>query len=80
MAIKRFNQFINENKSEKPGPHNKNSKKISIKEEEMNLFNDEPSLQKLIIDNKISILNGEVWYNHEDTKKILDEYLEIPGK
>ena len=77
--IKRYSQFIKENKSEKPGPENKNSKKISIKEEEMNLFNDEPSLQKLIIDNKIAILNGEVWYNDEETKKILDEYLEIPG-
>lgn len=79
MKLKRFNQFLLENKTEKPGPDNKDSKKLTIKEEEMNLFNDEPSLQKLLIDGKISILDKEVWYNDEETKKILDQYLEIPG-
>ncbi len=77
--IKKYNQFLNENKSEQPGPDNKDSKKITIKEEEMNLFNDEPSLQKLIIDNKISIQDREVWYNDDEIKKILDDYSEIPG-
>ena len=45
----------------------------------MNMFNNEPSLQKLLMDEKIGLLDGEVWYNDEETKKILDQFLEIPG-
>jgi hypothetical protein len=77
--IKRYSQFISENKSDKPGPHNARSKKIKLNDEEMNMFNNEPSLQKLLMDEKIGLLDGEVWYNDEETKKILDQFLEVPG-
>ena len=32
----------------------------------MNLFSDEPSLQKLLSDGKVSILDKEVWYDESD--------------
>lgn len=53
------------------------SKKIKISEEDVNLFNDEPVLQKLISDDKVSLMGKEVYYKDEETKKILDEYFEI---
>ena len=72
MKVKRYNEFIKES-------HNKS---IHISEDEMNLFSSESSLQKLIIDNKITLKNGEVLFDENDmeTKEILDQYLEIPGK
>ena len=78
--IKRYFQFINE--SNKPGPRTEGSKKVQISEEEMNLFSQEPPLQKLITDDKISLMNCEVWYSEEDTetRDLLDQYLEMPGK
>ena len=78
--IKRYLDFINE--SQAPGQSVAGSKKISISEDEMRLFSTEPRLKKLIMDNKISLLDKEVWYNEEDldTKVTLDTYLEMPGK
>lgn len=77
--IKSYNSFINENKDEKPGESVPGSKKIDIKEEEVDLFSSEPSLQKLISDSKVSLLGTEVWYKESDneTRKVLDTYLEI---
>lgn len=58
------------------------SKSIKLNDEEVNLFNSEPLLQKLITDKKISLFNNEVKYDESDiqTKEILDQYLELPGK
>lgn len=89
--IKSYNSFINENRvpkdkilwifqvHEKPGESVPGSKKIDIKEEEIDLFSSEPSLQKLISDSKVSLLGTEVWYKESDkeTKEILDQYLEM---
>lgn len=53
------------------------SKKITISKEGVNLFSDEPVLQKLILDDKVSLMGTEVYYKDEETKEILDEYFEI---
>ncbi len=76
--IKKYIDFINENV---PGP-NTQGKKISLSADDVNLFNDEPVLQKLVADQKVGLFNDEVWYNESDekTKEILDQYLEVPGK
>ncbi len=72
MKVERFSTFISES-------HNK---RVSVSEDEMNLFSSESALQKLITDNKITLKNGEVLFDENDmqTKEILDQYLEIPGK
>lgn len=77
--IKKFVDFIKE--SNIPGP-NTHGSKISLQENEVKLFTDEPVLQKLIADEKVALFNDELWYseNDEATKEILDQYLEIPGK
>ena len=79
--IKKWNQF-NESMAEKPGPNVPGSVKITISDEEVNSFSDEPALSKLIYDDKASLLGNEVWYleNDDQTKAILDQYLEVPGK
>jgi hypothetical protein len=78
--IKKYIDFIKE--SQAPGESIPGSKKFHISEDEMRLFTTEPRLKKLIMDNKISLLDREVWYNEEDseTKSTLDTYLEMPGK
>jgi len=79
--IKKWNQF-NESKAEKPGSNVPGSVKITISDEEVNSFSDEPALSKLIYDDKVSLLGNEVWYleNDEQTKAILDQYLEVAGE
>jgi hypothetical protein len=58
------------------------NKSVDISEDEMNLFSDEPALQELISKNKITLRNGKVLFDEsdEDTKTLLDVYLELPGK
>lgn len=72
MKVESFSKFIYES-------HNK---KVTLSEVEMNFFSDEPALQELITKNKITLKNGEVFYDESDieTKELLDQYLEIPGK
>jgi hypothetical protein len=72
MRLKKWNQFINES----------HSKSVHVSEDEMNLFSQEPALQELITKNKITLKNGEVLFdeNDEETRNLLDQYLEIPGK
>lgn len=78
----RYLKRFNESKAEKPGPNVSGSVKITISDEEVNSFSDEPALSKLIYDDKVSLLGNEVWYleNDEQTKAILDQYLEVAGK
>ncbi len=75
--IKRYSQFINE--SNVPGPNIEGSVKLDISEEEVSLFSDEPSLQKLVADQKVALFDKEVYYLQSDTKtkEVLDQYLEI---
>jgi len=70
--IKKYADFIKES----------HTKTIKLSEEEVGLFNQEPLLQKLVSNNKISLYDGEVKYDESDieTKEVLDQYLEIPGK
>jgi len=72
MKVKRYNEFIKES----------HSKSVHISEEEMNLFSQEAALQELITKNKITLKNCEVLFdeNDEETKQLLDQYLEMPGK
>ena len=48
----------------------------------MNLFSQEPALQELITNQKITLKNKEVLFdeNDEETRDLLDQYLEMPGK
>lgn len=77
--IKKYVDFINE--SSVPGPTT-HGIKIKLNKEEVDLFTNEPVLQKLVSDGKVGLFNDEVWYTETDsaTKEILDQYLEIPGK
>jgi len=70
--IKKYADFIKES-------HNKT---IKLNDEEVGLFNQEPLLQKLISDKKVSLYDNEVKYDESDiqTKEVLDQYLEVPGK
>lgn len=70
--LKRFNESF-----ENPGPNVKGSKKIKISEEDTNLFADEPVLQKLIADQKVSLIGNEVFYRDEEVKNVLQQYLKI---
>lgn len=71
--LKRFNESL----SKKPGENISGSAKMELSDKEMEEFNDNISLQKLITDDKISILNNSVWYWEEDEKttEILNQYL-----
>lgn len=75
--LKRYSQFINE--SNAPGPNVEGSVKLNISEKEVTLFSEEPSLQKLVMDQKVALFDNEVYYLGSDTKtkEILDQYLEI---
>jgi hypothetical protein len=70
--IKKYADFIKES----------NNKTIKLSEEEVSLFNQEPLLQKLISDKKVSLYDDRVEFDENDnqTKEVLDQYLEIPGK
>ena len=72
MKVKKYQEFIKES----------HSKSVHISEDEMTLFSQEPALQELISNNKITLKNGEVLFdeNDEETRNLLDQYLEIPGK
>ena len=78
--IKKWSQF-NESKAEKPGENIPGSVKVNLTDEDVNAFTDNTSLQKLISDDKVALLDGVVWYWEDDmeTKGIMDQYLEIPG-
>jgi len=58
------------------------SKTVKLNSEDVSLFTSEPLLQKLIADKKVSLFDDEVKYDESDiqTKKVLDQYLELPGK
>jgi hypothetical protein len=75
--IKKYLQFIKENQNERPGKDIEGSTKLDITGEEVDLFATEPSLQKLISDNKVSVLDGEVWFKESDkeTEEVLKQYL-----
>jgi hypothetical protein len=77
--IKRYSQFLKENQKQRPGSDVEGSMRLKVTGEEMDLFATEPQLQKLIADEKISVLDGEVWYKESDknTLEVLDQYLEI---
>lgn len=77
--LKKFESFSSRelNENNKPGPNIEGSVKVSIKEEEVSLFADEPVLQKLIADDKVSLIGNTVYYKDDEVRKVLDQYLEI---
>lgn len=70
--IKKYADFIKES----------HSKTIKLSEEDVSLFTSEPLLQKLVADKKVSLYDNEVKFDESDiqTKEVLDQYLELPGK
>jgi len=76
--IKRYNQFVNESK-EVPGPGTHGSVRISLSDEEVDMFASEPSLEKLISNNKVALLAPELWYMEDDmeTINVLKNYFEV---
>lgn len=66
--IKKYNEFINE--SSVPGPEEPSASKIHLTDEEVDWFSSEPALQKLISDNKVSLLPPELWYTIDDRNTI----------
>lgn len=72
--IKKFNQFVNE--SHVPGPTELGSARILLSDEEADWFSTEPALQKLISDNRVSLLTPELWYIADDrnTINILEDF------
>jgi len=68
---------FNENKSEKPGPNIDGSSKMDLTEEDISLFSDEQSIEKLVMDNKVSLIGHEVWYwtDDLDTRSTLEFYI-----
>ncbi len=70
--IKKFADFINES----------SSKTIKLSQEEVNLFNQEALLQKIISDKKVRLFDDKIEFDESDvqTKEVLDQYLELPGK
>jgi hypothetical protein len=72
MKLEKFSKFIKES----------HTKSVHISDDEMNLFSDESALQELITKNKITLKNKEVLFdeNDEETRQLLDQYLEMPGK
>ena len=76
--IKRYNQFIKESK-QVPGPGTHGSVAINLSDEEVDMFASEPSLEKLISDNKVALLAPELWYMEDDmeTINVLKNYFDI---
>ena len=79
--IKKYNQFLNENK-QVPGPETSGSVKLDINETEAELFSNEAELGELIADQKVSLLPPELWYmeNDSDTIKVLKNYFDLDVK
>lgn len=65
--------------SKKPSPGEENSIKIHLTKDEMRLFSKKTQLISLINRNKVTLRDGEVWFNKDDnqTIKILDIFFEI---
>jgi hypothetical protein len=72
MKLEKFSNFLKES----------HTKSVHISADEMNLFSQEPALQELITNKKITLKNKEVLFdeNDEETRDLLDQYLEMPGK
>ena len=70
--IKKYEDFIKES----------HSKTVKLSSVDVSLFTSEPLLQKLVADKKVSLFDDEVKYDESDiqTKDVLDQYLELPGK
>jgi hypothetical protein len=63
--IKKFNQFVKENIE-----LSNSSARIYIDSDEVEMFDTEPALQKLVSDRKVSLLPPELWFEPEDKSTI----------
>ena len=79
--IKKYNQFLNENK-QVPGPNTPGSVKLDINETEAELFSNEAELGELIADQKVSLLPPHLWYMENDleTINVLKNYFDLDVK
>jgi hypothetical protein len=67
--IKRFNEFLKE--SYRPNEGQDGSVSLTLSDEDLELFQTEGSLRTLITDEKISLVDKELWY-HEDDEQTID--------
>jgi hypothetical protein len=63
--IKKYKQFVKENIE-----LSNSSARIYIDSDEVEMFDTEPVLQKLISDKKVSLLPPELWFESEDKSTI----------
>jgi len=63
--IKKYNQFVKENIE-----LSNSSARIYIDSDEVEMFDTEPALQKLVSDRKVSLLPPELWFESEDKSTI----------
>lgn len=75
--IKKFNEFVSE--SFKPNEGKRGSSKVSLDDKDLALFQTEGALRNLITNEKISLLNNDVWYykDDEDTVRVLKNYFTV---
>jgi hypothetical protein len=77
FMIKKYLDFISESNymSSPPGPGEENVIAISISDSDLNLFESEPILSKLISDQQISVIGNQLYYYDEDrTISILNQF------
>jgi hypothetical protein len=78
--IKKWKEF-NESNSvvDIPTPGEECCKSYTLKGNDSELFNQEPSLEKLIADKKVRLIGNEIWLfdDDEETDDILKQYLDI---
>lgn len=68
--LKTFEEYSIKESFKKPGPNIDGSKKLELSEEDLSLFSDVPFLQKLIRDEKVSLIGNTLYYIDEE---VLDE-------
>lgn len=75
--IKKFNDFVSE--SYKPNEGKRGSSKLSLDDKDMALFQTEGALRNLITNEKISLLNNDIWYYKDDdaTVRVLKNYFTV---
>lgn len=70
---------VHEDNKFKPGPGEANSIRLGLNKDEMKLFSSKAQLTNLIRRNKVTLHNGEVWFNKEDepTIRILNIFFDL---
>jgi hypothetical protein len=74
MNIKSYIQFIKESNIP-PGPDNKDSMVVTLEDDEILMFSNEPILSNLISTQKVCLIENEIYfYDEKETKEILNMF------